>query len=210
MDGIVRKALAEGAVIRCDLIAEGRLNPEKLEKTDADRPAAFVDGKWGRFKERWEEAMKDQMVPSYGMGIEEVRENLEMMWVEEKSLDGAYAKAVRRHIRDMKENDMIPEGLDWPMVLVVNSAALKSLVDTLPLRPLLEHADRPFVLGVDLHFDEEEQEEEDEYPGEFKVGIATLLNDLFPHLATGRLAPEELHPGPGEGQGPSGDVWMFV
>lgn len=55
------------------------------------------EGKWGRFKERWEEAMKDQMVPSYGMGIEEVRENLEMMWVEEKSLDGAYAKAVRRY-----------------------------------------------------------------------------------------------------------------
>jgi hypothetical protein len=119
MDGIVREALAEGAAVRADLIAAGRLNPEELEKSDADGPAAFVDaiqseglikwgfvvvrtdfedeGKWERFKERWEEAMEDQMMPSYGMGIEEVKGNLEMMWVEEKSLDGADAAAVRRY-----------------------------------------------------------------------------------------------------------------
>ncbi|KAA8896315.1 hypothetical protein FN846DRAFT_965312 [Sphaerosporella brunnea] len=231
MDGITGESLALHAENRAYGLANGLLKAEDLDKTQKDRPAAFVDAirseglttwgfvvvrtdfsdsaKWMRFKNRWEEAMEDQMTPSAGTGIDEVKGDLEFVWVEEKSLEGADSAAVRKHIHGMREAGKIPEGLDWPMILVVDSAAMKSLVEAPPLRPLRDHLDPPFVIGVDMDFEPEEQDEEDRYPGEFKVGIATVLSELFPHLATRLLMPHELWP-PSEGQGPAADVWMWV
>jgi len=62
----------------------------------------------------------------------------------------------------------------------------------------------PFVVGVDVDYDNEDDDAT--YTGYFKVAIATLLNELFPHLATEALSPDELATTIEEDHG----VWIWV
>ncbi|KAF8243202.1 hypothetical protein K440DRAFT_664258 [Wilcoxina mikolae CBS 423.85] len=148
------------------------------------------DAQWREFRRRWDEATQDQMVAEKGVGIDEVRDRLRFLWVEDPMLHGATPDTVRRHIHSMKERNEIPRGLDWAMCLSVDSASLKSLVEAPPTLPLLDLESPPFVVGVDIDYDSEEDDAA--YTGYFKVAIATLLNELFPHLATETLSPDEL------------------
>lgn len=54
------------------------------------------DTHWAEFRQRWDEALQDQMVEEVGAGIDEVRDRLQFLWVEDHALDGARPDAVRR------------------------------------------------------------------------------------------------------------------
>ena len=100
----------------------------------------------------------------------------------------------------MKGNDEIPSGLDWSACLLVSKESLLSLLTSsstthTQLESVASESSIrkwPFVLAVDVDFDEGDKDEDEEYNGYFKVAIETLLNDFFPVLARDILTPNEI------------------
>lgn len=88
--------------------------------------------------------------------------------------------------------------MDHAVCLVVTRESLQSLLEG-STSVAYNYANRqaaPFVLALDTESDLDE-----DYSGHFKVAVSALINELFPILATQRLAPPELAP---EGDG----IWF--
>ena len=107
---------------------------------------------------------------------------------------------IYRYFHELKGNDEIPSGLDWSACLLVSKESLLSLLTSsstthTQLESVASESSIrkwPFVLAVDVDFDEGDKDEDEEYNGYFKVAIETLLNDFFPVLARNILAPNEI------------------
>jgi hypothetical protein len=56
------------------------------------------DAQWQEFRRRWHKAIQGQMVAEKGAGIEEVRDRLRFLWVEDRILDGTTPDTVRRYV----------------------------------------------------------------------------------------------------------------
>jgi hypothetical protein len=88
---------------------------------------------------------------------------------------------------EVRENGDVPPGLDVGMCMVVDEAAMRSLLEPV-------EGQEPWVWAVDVHHEFTENQDQSEYPGYFKVAIPSLLPDLWPMLAGPEMPPQELWP----------------
>ena len=71
------------------------------------------------------------------------------------------------------------------MCLVVDKATIASITEAQPT---------PYVLAIDVEYDEGDESNEEGYQGHFKVAISSLLPDLYPPLGMNSMFPPELWP----------------
>ena len=71
------------------------------------------------------------------------------------------------------------------MCLVVDKATMDSVTKAEPT---------PYVLAIDVEYQEGHENNEEDYLGYFKVAISSLLPDLYPPLGMQSMAPDELWP----------------
>lgn len=96
------------------------------------------------------------------------------------------------------------------MCLMVDSDSISSVLSYTPREfpedtPIqVRRQNAPWVLAVDAEYGDNQEDYDEDYKGYVKVAISSLINDLFPILATDRMAPEELIPTGND------DVWFSV
>lgn len=157
--------------------------------------------KWSAFVSRFNELVDAQLTPAAGAGIDDVRDDLRMNWIENRDrLDGADANAVRAYAGELASGADESDTLHFQAVLMVDAAAVDAVLNYQPRKfppetPLQEkRRGSPWVWAVDVEFDGEDEE----YDGQLKVAVDALINDLFPIIATGRQGMEELIPSDGD------------
>ncbi|KAI5812674.1 hypothetical protein BZA77DRAFT_375181 [Pyronema omphalodes] len=143
---------------------------------------------WSQFQQHFTALLSSQLTPSNGTGILSVVHDFQIIWIEDPSLDGASMEDIRLYVSDMREEGSIPQGMEWSMVLVADELAAVSVVEVSKEKNGMKAI--PWVGGLDVDFGEEEEEEG--YEGFFKVAVQTLLTELFPVVATQRMAPSEM------------------
>ncbi|WPH01179.1 Hypothetical protein R9X50_00401500 [Acrodontium crateriforme] len=111
-----------------------------------------------------------------------------------EEMDSKNTHEVRECFAELVEDaeNCLPLGLELDLALMVDKASVDSLLDS---------KDRPFVWGVDINYNEDEAvdgegDEEDGYPGHFKIAIDVLIPELWHTLDT--ASPDELYPGAGK------------
>jgi hypothetical protein len=143
---------------------------------------------WSQFQQDFTALLSSQLTPSNGTGIPSVVNEFQILWIEDPSLERASMEDIRVYVSNMKERGSVPQGMDWSMTLVADEAAAVSVVEVSKGQKGKKAV--PWVGGLDIDYGEEEEEEG--YEGFFKVAVQTLLTELFPVLATQRMAPSEM------------------
>jgi hypothetical protein len=111
-----------------------------------------------------------------------------------------------RHYDGLFESKTLPEGLSHPLCLVATSAAVKSILDAPSPMPRYEYTlggyGAPFLVGIDLLVDLDDEDEDDDmkYEGRFNISVQCLLDGLWPMLAEQLCDVEELGRGVQENQ----------
>jgi hypothetical protein len=83
---------------------------------------------------------------------------------------------------------------------MVDSGSVSSVLGYIPRQfpentPIqVQRQNAPWVLAVDVEYDDNKDDQDENYKGSIKVAVSSLINHLFPVLATDRMAPEELIP----------------
>lgn len=159
--------------------------------------------RWSAFVTRFTGMVNAQLTPAAGAGVDDVRDDLRLNWIEEpQRLGGADANAVRAYAGELASAAGASDTLHFQAVLMVDAAAVDAVMgyqqrefpENTPLQEKRRGA--PWVWAVDLEFDGED--EDDEYDGMLKVAVDGLINDLFPIIATGSMGMEELIPRDGD------------
>jgi hypothetical protein len=99
-------------------------------------------------------------------------------------------------VEDAEEH--IPLGLDLDLCLIIDKESVDSLLDreeTSSTLLALEE-EKAFVCGVDVNYDDDDDEEGDEYSGHFKISVSVLVPELWHTLDT--QSPDKLYPGKGQ------------
>lgn len=141
-------------------------------------------------------------------------------WIDDEGegLQALSVDAIARRYEAMQAGGEIPAGLDQGIALVVTSEALASFDEHAMANTAEEEENNhddgntvsgPWVYAVDVHHQDEENEEdggdEEDIKGYFKVSVRSLLPDLWPVLAVGALMPDEL-----EAMVAEGGIWDGV
>ena len=166
------------------------------------------DAKWSLLKTRITSIIDEQLTPSNGDGIETVRDALRIEWVESpERLRNADAAAVRQYYAELLQSPTFPASMEMPAVLMVDSAAMDSVVNYAPVQhppqtPLqTKRRNAPWLWAVDVDHEslgDEDDTSDDDYRGILKVAVYCLINDLFPVMATRTLGLGELLPSDGD------------
>jgi hypothetical protein len=158
--------------------------------------------RWDAFWRRWNEVM-DRRLRDLG-AVGDLREGLtgKLLWwlVDHETMDGKGFKEVRDCFAELVEDaeDHIPLGLDLDLCLMIDKESVDSLLDreeTSSTLLALEE-EKAFVWGVDVNYDDDDDEEGDEYSGHFKISVSVLVPELWHTLDT--QSPDKLYPGKGQ------------
>jgi hypothetical protein len=180
------------------------------------RPWGFVflrvtygdDARWAAFKSRFMELLQQSVDPELEVGWERIKDDLSIEMIEDVALDHAglpeslkyvsihgssrcylgVLTKYSRYFQGVQERGGIAAGLDLQVFLVVNEECVNSVLNA-------EGDGVPFVLAQDVEYGQQEEEQNEEsYPGVFKVSIDALLSSLYVGLQGMSMAPEELWP----------------
>lgn len=178
------------------------------------RPWGFVllrvtygdDARWAAFKSRFMELLQQSVDPELEVGWERIKDDLSIEMIEDVALDHAglpeslkyvsihgssrcylgVLTKYSRYFQGVQERGGIAAGLDLQVFLVINEECVNSVLNA-------EGDGVPFVLAQDVEYGQQEEEQDEEsYPGFFKVSIDALLSSLYVGLQGMSMAPEEL------------------
>jgi len=160
--------------------------------------------RWDMFWHRWNEVM-DRRLRDMG-AVGDLREGLtgKLLWwlVDHETMDGKRFDEVRDCFAELVEDaeDHIPLGIDLDLCLMIDKESVDSLLNRGGVSSALQSPDeeKSFVWGVDVNYDGENDEgegrdENDPYPGHFKISTSVLIPELWHTLNAG--TPDMLYPG---------------
>jgi len=164
----------------------------------------YKDGeqeRWDMFWKRWNEIMDERL--RYLGAVGDLKDSFagKLLWklVDHESMDRVGFQEVRNSFAKLVEEaeEHIPSGLDLDMCLVIDKEAMDSLLDRKESSNHLRSREdqKVFVWGVDVQYDEED-EDEGEYPGHFKISTNVLIPELWQTLQI--QSADQLYPGEGQ------------
>ncbi|KAJ5724338.1 hypothetical protein N7488_002373 [Penicillium malachiteum] len=134
-------------------------------------------------EERWEQWLKEfQRIIDASVerasGGKKIEDKSLILTYDDEDMAGVTHEQILQAYYGYQESESIPPGLDTGMCLVVDSAVMDSIT-----------SDKPWVYALDLSFDHESSVGGEEYPGDFRVAVDSVLTELYPML-TAMTSPE--------------------
>jgi len=135
---------------------------------------------WERWTDTFDVPIDRSLAQS--LGGERIMDKFLLGMVEDAKLEGTGLHGAVTYYKDLHLNSMVQPGLDTNMILVVDKAAVDSLLSPTP-------GQEPWVWAMDVNFDFQIGDQPpkgepptDRYPGYFRVTPSAAVTELWPLL----------------------------
>ncbi|RAK95646.1 uncharacterized protein BO80DRAFT_429737 [Aspergillus ibericus CBS 121593] len=137
--------------------------------------------RWDTWQEQFLKRLDDSLAQA--SGGKRIEEKLLTPIFDDSDLHGATLEQIQEAFETYNENEGVPPGLYVGWCVVVDKAAMESL-----LNPV--EGEEPWVIAMDLSFDHTSEVPEGEYPGYIRVAVDSVIPEFYPFVTI--MTPPEL------------------